>query len=388
MSICNSGTVQLLDAPPEAPQPTRQAIRWWVLPVALLTGWATLAVLATIPVVVNMINTPQQEHTLESALRIGAVSWAALFATPFDLGPVHVTLMPWGVTLVVIAVFWSVGSWMVRACAARVVPSGIALVIAALLTGMGSGIVGQYAELGDITFRSTQVGAFGFAMATIGMGIALLTGMRGQFPPVVRGMLRGGVAATFALAAVGAILILVSFLRHITVAQELLDVLQPTPGSGALITGLQIAYLPVFLVWAISYLTGAGFLLGAQTVISPFIAIPAPIDLPPLPLLAAVPTAASPAAWAFPVIIVLVGALSAQAAMRRLTGPKWFGLLAAVGMAAVAAGIVTMVSVMSQGALGIDRLATLGPAPQAVGMIVGGLLFVGALPRAVLWARA
>ena len=142
------------------------------------------------------------------------------------------------------------------------------------------------------------------------------------------------------------------------------------------------------IAWAISYLTGAGFFLGAQTLISPFIAHVAPVELPPLPILAAVPTSATPAAWVFPVTVVIIGALAAQVAMRGLTGPRWFGFVAAGGMALGAAVIVTLLAVMSAGALGVEQLATLGPTPSVVGFLVAGLLLVGALPRAVFFARA
>jgi hypothetical protein len=378
--------VQLLDAPVAAATQARPAVRWTQLPVALVSAWAALAILAAIPIVVNMINTPQQEHTMEAALRIGSVAWAAILATPFDLGPTHVTLLPWGFTLVAVVIFWAVGRWVVLACGRRWMLSASVLLGGAVLTGIASAIIGRFAELGDVLFRPVQVGAFGFAISVIGFGVALLMTLRDQQPLIVRGVLRGAMAAVFGLVALGSVLVLISLLRNLAVAQELLDALRPTVGTGSLITGLQIGYLPVLIIWAVSYLTGTGFIFGS--VISPFIATAAPMDVPPLPILAAIPTSASPAAWLFPVSIVFVGVLAAQAAMRRLTGPRWYGFVAAAGMAVVAGGVMTMLAVMSSGALGIDRLADLGPTPNIVGVITAGLLMVGALPRAVFWARA
>jgi hypothetical protein len=380
--------VQLLDAPVAAPEQTRprSAVRWVLIPVAFLSAWAALAIAAAIPIVVNMINTPQQEHTLDAALRIGAVTWAALLATPFDAGPVHVTLLPWGFTLVALGIFWTAGRAVVLATGRRWLLSSACLLGGAMLTGIGSVLIGRFAELGDVLFRPWQVGAFGFAIATIGFGIALLTTLRDQQPMLVRSVLRGAMVAVFALIAIGSLLVLISFLRNLTMAQELLDTVQPTAGTGFLLTGLQVGYLPVLIIWAVSYLTGTGFFLGS--VVSPFIAAGEPIDVPPLPILAAIPTSASPAAWLFPVSIVLVGALAGHAALRTLTGPRWWGFVAVAGMAGVAGFIVTMLAVMSSGALGIDRLAAIGPTPNVVGAIIAGLILVGALPRAVFWARA
>jgi hypothetical protein len=381
--ICNAGTVQLLDTPRERTQ--RRPVRWVSLPFAVITAWAVLGALSAVPIVINMINTPQQEHTVENAMRIGSVGWAVLFATPAQVDGTAVTLMPWGFALIAVGVFWATGRWLTRICAERWPLSGAVILGAALLTGVVGFVIGTFAELGAVSFRAVQVGAFSFAFSALGLGLGMATTLRDAQPPVVRGIIRGSVVAVFAMLGVSALLLMVGLLRNIASAQEVLESLQPETGPGFLITGLQIGFLPVFLVWSASYLTGAGFALGP--LVSPFVHSAEPLALPPLPMLAAVPTEAPPAAWIFPVIVVIIGALGTVNALRKLAGPRWIGFVAGLGVALGGAAAMALLAVLSSGAIGTERLSDIGPTPSVVAWLTAALLFAGSLPIAALRAR-
>jgi hypothetical protein len=383
--------VQLLDAPPAAaPVPT---IRWFALPFPLLAAWLLTGFLIAIPSFFWLLTIAEEERSVVAAVPLAAALLAAALATPASINDVSVTLMPWGFALLIIAAFWLAGRGMIRVLnGAQWVITGAVVLAGGLLTGLMGAIAGRWASVGDVTFTAVQVGAFAFVMSTIGLTLGVLS--RGELARYLRGIpmphamaiARSVGVAVFALLAVGSVLVLISFMRNLTVAQQVFDNLRLTTGEAFIVTGLQIGYLPVLLVWAIAYLTGAGVLLAPDVVISPFVASAAPVDVPPLPILAAVPTSAAPTAWIFPVIVVLIGALAAQVALRRCTGqtPRLHRIGIVVVMALLTAGAVMFLAMLSTGSLGVERLANLGPTPAVVGWITGGLLLAGATPMALI----
>lgn len=383
--------MQLLDAPPAAtPVPE---IRWLALPFALLAAWLLTGFLIAIPSFFWLFTIAEEERSVGAAVPLAAALLAAGLATPASINDVTVTLMPWGFTLVIVTAFWLAGRSMARILAgARWTITGAVVLAGGALTGLMGAIAGRWASVGDVTFHAVQVGAFAFAMSTIGLALGVLA--RGELARYLRGVpiphalaiARSVGVVVFALLAVGSVLVLISFMRNLTVAQQVFDNLRLSTGEAFIVTGLQIGYLPVLLVWAIAYLTGAGVLLGPDAVISPFVASAAPTIVPPLPILAAVPTSAAPTAWIFPVIVVLIGALAAQVALRRCTAdtPRLHRIGIVVVMSVLAAGVVMFLAMLSTGSLGVEQLANLGPTPTVVGWITGGLLLVGATPMALI----
>jgi hypothetical protein len=383
--------VQLLDAPPAATP--ESDIRWLTLPFPLLAAWLLTGFFIAIPSFFWLLTISEEERSVSAAVPLAAALLAAALATPASIGDVTVTLMPWGFTLLIVVAFWLAGRGMARILnGAQWVISGAVVLAGGLLTGVVGAIAGRWASVGDVAFNWVQVGAFAFVMSTIGLTMGVLA--RGELARYLRGIpiphtiaiARGVGVALFALLAVGSLLLLISFMRNLTVAQQVFDTLRLATGEAFIVTGLQVGYIPVLVVWAIAYLTGAGVLLGPDAVISPFVASAVPVDVPPLPILAAIPTSAAPTAWIFPVIVVLIGALAAQVALRRCTGetPRLHRIGIVAAMALVAAGVVMFLAMLSTGSLGVDRLANLGPTPTVMGWITGGLLLVGAIPMALI----
>ena len=381
----------MLDAPPAAaPTPV---IRWFALPFPLLAAWLLTGFLIAVPSFFWLVTIAEEERSVVAAVPLAAALLAAALATPASINDVSVTLMPWGFTLLIIAAFWLAGRSMIRILnGAQWSITGAVVLAGGLLTGLMGAIAGRWASVGDVTFTAVQVGAFAFVMSTIGLTLGVLA--RGELARYLRGIpvphamaiARSVGVAVFALLAVGSVLVLISFMRNLTVAQQVFDTLRLTTGEAFIVTGLQIGYLPVLVVWAIAYLTGAGVLLAPGVVISPFVASATPMDVPPLPILAAVPTSAAPTAWIFPVIVVLIGVLSAQVALRRCTRqtPRLHRIGIVMAMALLAAGAVMFLAMLSSGSLGVERLANLGPSPTVVGWLTGGLLLAGAIPMALI----
>ncbi|MEV6315820.1 DUF6350 family protein [Streptomyces sp. NPDC051776] len=150
-----------------------------------------------------------------------------------------------------------------------------------------------------------------------------------RVPPRVRAVLtrrrlvtagRAGAAGTAVLLGGGALLFALSLTWHCVVAQQSFHQLtQPWTGRFAVLL-LALVLVPNAVVWGAAYGTGAGFTLGAGTLVGP-LGTSAHPDLPRFPLLAAVPDAGpgSPLTW--PVVLlplaagVTVGWYTARAAV-------------------------------------------------------------------------
>lgn len=106
-----------------------------------------------------------------------------------------------------------------------------------------------------------------------------------------------------ALSGLVIILIAISLSTHFQVVKSLAIVIQPGIMGGILLTLLQLLYLPNVALAGISYLFGAGFSLGLDTLISP-----TNLDinsLPAIPILGALPTSEHPL-----LLITLIAALA------------------------------------------------------------------------------
>jgi hypothetical protein len=149
-------------------------------------------------------------------------------------------------------------------------------------------------------------------------------------------------------------------------------------GGGALgglgVVLAQAAYVPTFVVWAMSYTLGAGFGLGDGSLVSPadtHVGL-----LPTWPISAALPASGPGSmldlAWLAGGIVA--GGLAAWVYLRRSpwTRPDTgmlFGGLVGVGLGLLA----TLVGLVARGDLGVARLAGLGPRPLEL-LVLGTVL--------------
>jgi hypothetical protein len=101
----------------------------------------------------------------------------------------------------------------------------------------------------------------------------------------------------------------ISLLINLKTVHQLTTVLQPGFIGGILLLLLTILYIPNFLISTIAYLTGAGFAIGRDTLISPLTFELGKI--PALPILGALPTGPHPLYLIAALIVVALGALLA-----------------------------------------------------------------------------
>jgi len=141
--------------------------------------------------------------------------------------------------------------------------------------------------------------------------------------------------------------------------------------GGAVLAIAQLALVPDFVLWALAYVAGPGFAVGAGSHFAPTAVVAGP--LPALPLLGALPAPGSTSAvtaWA-PIALVLVGAVAGWWMHGRLPRGTWRHPLLAVAVAAGVAGLVagTLVALAS-GSAGPGRMTVVGASGAVVGLTV------------------
>lgn len=141
---------------------------------------------------------------------------------------------------------------------------------------------------------------------------------------------------------------------------------------------VQLAFLPVFVLWSGAWMTGAGFELGTGSSVSPFGALLGPV--PGLPVFSAIPDGWGALAVFAPTLLVLVGVvmglLLGETARRR---SAW-GLLGIVVPAVLVAGLgIALLTWISSGSLGPGRLADTGGDAWVTAGLASAELGVGTL---------
>ncbi|MBS1906684.1 MAG: hypothetical protein JST33_08980 [Actinobacteria bacterium] len=151
---------------------------------------------------------------------------------------------------------------------------------------------------------------------------------------------------------------------------------------GVIVIGIaQLAYLPTLVAWAVAWIAGPGFAIGAGTAVSPAGTVLGVV--PGVPLLGLVPDNSSP--W-FLIVVLLPVAAGAFAGWlirsRQVSAGAEAGILprvvTAVGIAVLAGGCGALMAALSRGSLGPGRLAIAGPDPGPVALALGLEVLVGA----------
>ncbi|WP_329401343.1 DUF6350 family protein [Streptomyces melanogenes] len=178
---------------------------------------------------------------------------------------------------------------------------------------------------------------------------------------------RAGSAGVAVLLAGGALLAGAALVWHAGAAQDtFLRLAQDWPGRLAVML-LALALVPNAAVWGAAYGLGPGFLLGAGAVATPLGVAGTPA-VPHFPLLNAVPTEPRGGwpTWSVVALPVLAGLAVGWWTARRATDDEeaWgrgeTALAAACGAAACGSALA-LLSALSGGPLGTERLAALGP---------------------------
>ena len=333
--------------------------------------------------------TPSSGLTWLESLRVAGLLWVVAHGAPVVIGVVTYSLVPWGLALIPLLLLGYAGGWAARRSGA-VEPRQTLLLV---LSGAASYAV-LVAIVGAVVGRSgssvSLVPAIGYALvlAVLGLGWGAVRFARREadvvaLPSWLDVVLRSGIAAAVALVGVGAVAAAASLLLHVDDAVTMTQSLHTGLWGGLGLLLLGLAYAPVLAVWGTAYAVGAGVVIAPAVTVSPFIAVTAPTQLPPFPLLAALPQTASPIAWALPLTGILAGILAGIMIGRRARQePRLVRLVMAVGAAAVAGVALAAAAFLAAGSLGDLRLAHIGPSPLTLGVLTAVLVVLGAVPSA------
>lgn len=375
-------------------RPTAPSVR----PTYLITGalgalWAALigVVIAALPIYLTQV-TSSSSSNWGSTLRSGAALWLVGHDVPIRLGSVEYSLLPWGlliipVTLLVLAGRWAAHVSHARTRGERVIVIASAVVVYAALGLLASvlcsdGAVSVGAVSACLTTALVAVLAFGWGVAR-----SEIAARRETLSATWQVIVRAASVAVIVLIALTSVILLIALISGFQVAVDMQQALNAGPVGGLVLLLLGIGYLPMMLTWTLAYSAGSAVTIGAGSVISPFVPNSVPTELPPFPLLAALPTGSSTAQWFLPVLIVAAGVLVGLWLSRRIVLPALRRAGAAAASCALASAVVLLATVMSHGSVGAERLRELGPAPWLTTALVFALLCVGSIPVVLAFGR-
>jgi hypothetical protein len=157
--------------------------------------------------------------------------------------------------------------------------------------------------------------------------------------------------------------------------------------GGLVITVAQLAFVPVALVWTISWIAGPGFTLGIGANVSPFATTVGAV--PAIPLLGAIPETNTLGEWVtvLPAMFAFIAATRFAVELRSrgpFFNPRDIADLGRVAVTAVLVAVAIALTMFvigsyAAGSAGPGRFAQVGIDPIAVSLVLAGGVFAGAL---------
>jgi hypothetical protein len=330
--------------------------------------------------------------TLGDAVRLGTRLWMLSNGVAVRLGTVPVTLVPWGITVLI--------AYLISRCAAASArkvradqTSGAGLVGVVTVGAYFLPVLVAAIWLGEpwqVPGRWATVIAVLLVAAVWGSSRALSAG-RHERRGGTRMFSRAVVAAQLAMLVAGAAVLVAGLWIHLQRVEALHEALQPGVAGGVALVLLQLAFAPNALVWAASYALGSGFALGSGSVVAPSgtqLGI-----VPDIPLLGALPAAGPGDLWQLCWLAAgaVAGAIACWVALAARPDARFDQASLTGGVCGVLAGATFAgLAWAASGGLGTLRLTDVGPRlfPLLVmagttmglsGMITG--LALSAVPR-------
>jgi hypothetical protein len=360
------------------------ALAGWVLVAGLtVLGWLSAA-----------------PGTLSQALEVGTRLWLLANGVGVRLGPTGLTLVPWGVTMIVAFMVSRSSAFAARRVRLRSSTVSSALVGTVVAVCYELTVLGAAALAGDpwaAPGRWLAVIAILWLAAVVGAGRGLGEDLTSSWPSWARAVPRAVFGAQLVMLVAGAGLLATALILHVNRVVTLIQALQPGVAGNIALVLLQLAFAPNAIVWSGSYALGAGFAVGPGSAVAPAgtqLGI-----LPGLPMLGALPATGvgRPEQLWWLAAGALAGAVAAWIVVRRRPAARFDEASLVGGLAGLLGGLVfTGLGWATSGDLGSLRLAGLGPRllPLVImaattmglsGMIVGlvlGLVRIGIGRRA------
>jgi hypothetical protein len=359
-------------------------------------GWAAALGIGSLFVVALIIWSADSRSNANAAdaMRLAGQLWLVAHRTPLRVQDGALTLPPLALTVVLGLILARASALVARSSRCTEVRDlGPVVASVTLPYAVIAAVLAGFARSSTIT---PSIGAafvcaalVGGTFSTVGAarGAGLSRAAWGTLPEPLARTLNAAGRAALVLFAAAALLTFGSFVAHLHRYAALLNSYCGAPGKISMLL-LSLMLLPNAVVFALGYLTGPGFGIGAGTSVA--IGGSHLGAMPALPLVAAVPTGRAP--W--PVVaFCALGVLGAGvAAGRQLSRNRDVGLrerLRDVALTAAVLGIGTATVVgFAGGPGGPGRLRAVGPSPWQVGLAVSAeVAVVAAVVLAItVWA--
>jgi hypothetical protein len=349
-------------------------------------------VIVAIPVFLAQVAATSGNTGWVPTLRSSSAAWLVANDVPVRLGTVWYSLLPWGLLVIPVVLLVLAGRWAAHVSHARTRGERAVVIASAVLVYALLGLVASSLSNTETVATSATRAFFTTAVVALlafGWGVlrTRIAARREGLSPTRQVIVRAGGLSIIALIALSSVLFLIALLIGFPTAVDMQTALDAGPIGGFVLLLLGIGYLPMMLTWTLAYSAGSSVTIGAGSVISPFVPNSVPTELPPFPLLAALPSSSSAVQWFLPVLIVGVGVLVGLWISRRIVLPALQRAGVAAGSSAIAGVAVLLAVLMSNGSVGVERLRDLGPAPLLSAALVFVLLCVGSVPVALAFGR-
>ncbi|QDP95631.1 hypothetical protein FOE78_06665 [Microlunatus elymi] len=366
----------------EQSEPTGPRYGWQLVAVAgglatALAGWVIVAGLS----VVGWLAATRGE--VGDALQVGTTLWLLANGAPAQLGSVTWSVVPLGMSLLIVFMI----SRFARAAVRYAAPEP------AHRRAVGLGTVGlcsvsyaaAVAAVGLATGAETSYAILGAAViAVVGSTWGSVRGLRvrvwDRLPGWARPVPLAVACAVGVLLLAGIAVLVTGVLLHLDRITALSAGLGAGVVGGIALWVAQAAFLPNIIVWCASYALGAGFSIGQGSVVAPS-GVTLGL-LPSIPALGALPATGpgSDRGLFWLASGVVAGAVAALIVVRRRPAARFDETALVGGLAGLLAGLVfTGLAFFTGGDLGDGRLAGTGPRLVELLVMSGTLLGLAGL---------
>lgn len=347
-----------------------------------LSGWLLLTGVA----VVGWLTAPESDFA--AVLGFGTKLWLLANGGEVSIAGLTLSVAPLGVTAVIVLLVTGAAGYAAQQAA----EDGV----------LGSGLVAKLSGLVSASYLACVAGAVlatGSEPVRVLIGAGLIAGgssyaaayrasgrrMSASWPVWARSVPKAVAAACLIVVVAGGIALCAGLLLAKDRVVSLHDALAPGAAGGIILLLLQLGYLPNFLLWCASWVLGAGFSLGTDTIVSPsenHLGI-----LPSLPVFAAVPPA-GPGSWTmlgWLVTGLLAGAVAGFIVVWARPRARADETALVGGLAGTASGALIVIGgAFGNGALGNARMAEVGVRLDSLAVLAPTLLGISGLVTGAL----
>ena len=364
----------------------------WPLAVVLAAVGAAAAgwIIVAAPVVVASLTGPPRAIT--SGLKLATELWLLGHGAGALIGATTITLMPLGLTALLILIASGLAGVAARQAVLAHESDDLPLEVRQrLLPRLVLSFTGTYVgTVGSVAFLFSTPAQVAKAL----LGAAILAGLSSlvsvskvvgwdamrTWPLWAKRVPMAAAAGVTTVVLGGSLALMTALYQGRGRITELSTSLGADPVGGFVLVLGELAYLPNLVLWATSWVLGAGISMGDGSMISPTVTQLG--LLPAIPVFGAVPTEPS-GRWvmvAWLLVGVAAGVLAAWTAVAPRRRARFDETSLIGGLAVVVAGAaVTVVAVLSRGNLGFGRLVGMGPQPFELFVMACSLLGISGM---------